>query len=74
MSKQNHLPATEQEIVELERQWMTASQNQDTSQMNPFLSETYFLAKATSDQSFCVLLKRKTESPCLFTLCLLIFF
>jgi ketosteroid isomerase-like protein len=54
MSQQNPIPDTEREIVELEREWLTAIQNQDSSQMDHFLSENYFLAKATVDQTIVV--------------------
>ena len=54
MSQQNPMPEAEQEIIELEKEWGTAIQNQDASQMNRFLSENYFLAKATADQTIAV--------------------
>ena len=41
-------------MVELEKEWMTVIQNQDSSQMNHILSENYFLAKATSDRRIVV--------------------
>ena len=54
MTQQDSIKNIEQEIVELEKEWMTAIQNQDSSQMNHILSENYFLAKATSDQTIVV--------------------
>ena len=54
MTQQNSILDTEREIIELEKKWMTAIQNQDASQMNQFLSENYFLAKATAEHTILV--------------------
>lgn len=54
MSQYNPTLDTEREIVELEKKWMSAIQKQDVSQMNHFLSENYFLAKATAEHTIVV--------------------
>lgn len=54
MAQQNPIINTEREIVELEKKWMTAIQKQAVSQMNHFLSENYFLAKATAEHTIVV--------------------
>ena len=43
MSDKDSIANVEQEIIELERQWATAIQKQDSTQMSRFLSESYFL-------------------------------
>ena len=50
MTHQDSIKNVEQEIIELEKQWATAVQNQDSAQMNRFLSESYFLAKSAQGQ------------------------
>jgi ketosteroid isomerase-like protein len=50
MSNKDSISNVEQEIIELEQQWASAIQKQDPSQMNQFLSESYFLAIGAQDQ------------------------
>ena len=50
MSHKDSIANVEQEIIELEQQWASAIQKQDSTQMNHFLSESYFLAIGAQDQ------------------------
>ena len=50
MSHQDPITNVESEIVELEKQWATAIQKQDSAQMNRFLADGYFLAIGAQGQ------------------------
>ena len=50
MSQLDSNTNVEQEIIELERQWAIAIKDQDLTQMNHFLSESYFLAIGAQGQ------------------------
>ena len=50
MPSETALSHVEQEILELERQWATAIQHQDTAAMSRFLTDSYVLAIAVQGQ------------------------
>jgi ketosteroid isomerase-like protein len=52
MPNEDLLTDTEHDILELEKQWATAIQHQDSAQMNHFLADSYFLAIGIQGQPF----------------------